>query len=320
MMKRRQLAALAASSMALLATRPARAAWPERPITLIVAFPAGGGTDIAARTLARFMERDLGQPIVIVNRGGAGGDIGWAEMARAQPDGYTIGFINTPNIISNPIERQTRYRLEDFAPIANLVDDPGAFFVAPDSPFRTVPDLIGYAKANPERVTYGTTGIGSDDHLAVLALERVAGVRFTHVPFSGAAPVRNALMGRQITVASMNIGEGVTDMRQGTLRALAQMAASRWAEAPDTPTFREQGFDVVQGSMRGLAAPAGVPGAALERLAGAVRATLENPEFRHLASQQALPLRYMGPEEYRASLIALRGQLQALWREHPWKE
>lgn len=318
-MQRRQLATLAASA-ALLAARPARAAWPERPVTLIVAFPAGGGTDVAARTLARFMERELGQPIVVLNRGGAGGEIGWSEMARAQPDGYTIGFINTPNILSIPIERQARYKLEDFAPVANVVDDPGAFVVPTDSQFRTLSDLVAFARANPDSVTYATTGIGSDDHLAALAFERLAGVRMTHVPFAGAAPVRNALVGRQITMASMNVGEAIADMRSGLARALGQMAPARWSEAPDTPTFREQGFDVIQGSMRGLAAPAGVPGPVLQRLAAAARAAMENPEFRQLATQQALPLRYLGPEEYGAALAALRSELQGLWRAHPWKE
>jgi len=316
-MRRRTLAALAAAAAA---PRPARAAWPDRPVTMIVAFPAGGGTDVAARTLARFLERGLGVPVVVLNRGGAGGEIGWSELARAAPDGGTIGFINTPNIVSIPIERAARFRLEDFAPVANVVDDPGAFLVAPDSPFRTLPDLVAHARAEPERVTYGTTGIGSDDHLAALAFERLAGVRMTHVPFAGAAQVRNAIIGRQITLASMNVGEGINDMRQGQLRALGQMAASRWAEAPDTPTFREAGFDVVQSSMRGLAAPAGVPAPVLERLAAATRAAMEDEEFRRLASQQALPLRYLGPDDYAATLRALRGELQALWREHPWKE
>ena len=319
-MQRRQLVTLAASSAALLLPRIARADWPERPITLIVAFPVGGGTDVAARTVARFMERHLGQSIVVLNRGGAGGEIGWSEMIRSAPDGYTIGFINTPNIVSIPIERSARYRLEDFAPVANVVDAPGAFLVPPDSPFRTLADLVGFARAHTEEVTYGTTGIGSDDHLAVLAFARLTGVRMTHVPFAGAGPVRNAIIGKQIAVASMNVGEGITDMRQGQLRALGQMATAPGAKAPDTPTFREQGYDVVQSSMGGLAAPAGVPGPVLERLATAAKAAMEDPEFRTIASQQALPLRYFGPEEYRAKLTGLRRDLQALWWEHPWKE
>jgi tripartite-type tricarboxylate transporter receptor subunit TctC len=145
-------------------------------------------------------------------------------------------------------------------------------------------------------------------------------VRFTHVPFAGAAQVRNAILGRQIVLASMNIGEGIADTRQGQLRPLGQMGERRWEEAPDVPTFREQGFDVVQGSMRGVAAPAGVPREVLDRLAVAVRRTMEDAEFRQLAVQQALPLRFLGPEEYRAELLAMRDGFQRLWTAHPWKE
>lgn len=319
-MRRRNLLGLAAGYTVFAATRPARAAWPERPVTMIVAFPPGGGTDVAARTLARFLERELGQSVVVLNRGGAGGEIGWAELARARPDGYTIGFINTPNLLTIPIERQARFKLEDFAPVANVVDDPGGFFVPPDSRFRSLGDLVTYARAHPGEVTYGTTGIGSDDHLATLAFQRLAGVELNHVPFSGAAQVRNAILGKQIDIAAMNMGEGLADMRQGQLRPLGQMAENRWDQTPEVPTFREQGFDVVQGSMRGLAAPAGVPAEVQERLAAAVRRVMQDPEFRRLAEQQGLPLRYLGPDDYRRELARMRDDYQQLWAAHPWKE
>jgi tripartite-type tricarboxylate transporter receptor subunit TctC len=290
-------------------------------MTMILAYPAGGGTDAAGRTLARFLERELGQPIAVINRPGAGGEIGFTELARAKPDGHVIGFINTPTIVTIPIERpQARFRLEDFAPVANVVDDPGAFFVLADSPFRTLADLVAHAKAKPEEVTYGTSGIGSDDHLAALAFERAAGVRLTHVPFAGASAVRNALLGRQITLASLNMGEGIADMQSGTARALGQMAERRWEVAPDTPTFREQGFDIVEGSMRGVAAPAGVPREVLDRLVAAVRQAMEGAEFRQLAAQQALPLRFLDPDAYRAELFGLRTRLQQLWTAHAWRE
>ena len=309
-------AALAAPAVA----QTAMARYPERPIQMIVAFAPGGGTDVAARTLARFMSASLGQPIVVNNRAGAGGEIGFGELARARPDGYTIGFINTPNIASIPIERRARYRLEDFAPIANIVDDPGAFFVLADSPFRTLADLVAHAKAKPEDVTYGTTGIGSDDHLAALAFERIAGLRLTHVPFAGASAVRNAMLGRQITIASLNVGEGIADAQSGTARALGQMAERRWEMAPDVPTFREQGIDIVEGSMRGVAGPAGLPRDVLDRLVAAAREAVENPEFKQLAAQQALPLRFLDPDAYRTELFAIRARLQTLWAAHPWRE
>ena len=293
---------------------------PERPITMIVAFAPGGGTDVAARTLARFMERELGQSVVVHNRAGAGGEVGWAELARARPDGLTIGFINTPNLVTIPIERQARYRLEDFSPIANVVDDPGGFWVLPDSPWRNLADLATAARAAPGTISYGTTGVGSDDHLATLAFERLSGTRLLHVPFNGSSQVRNAILGRTIQIAAMNMGEGVGDFRQNVLRPLGQMADARWANTPEVPTFREQGFDVVDGSLRGLAAPAGTPPAVLQRLAQVVRSVMEKPEFIAAATQQQLPLRFLDPDQHRAVLVAMRENYQAMWARHPWRE
>lgn len=305
----------------LAATRASAQAWqPDRAITMIVAFAAGGGTDVAARTLARFMERELGQSVVVNNRPGAGGEIGWSELARSRPDGLTIGFINTPNIVTIPIERQARYKLDDFAPIANVVDDPGGFWVLPESPWKNLQDLAAAARAAPGTIPYGTTGVGSDDHLATLAFERATGTRFLHVPFNGSSQVKNALLGRQIQLAAMNMGEGVGDFRQGQIRPLGQMATSRWANTAEVPTFREQGFDVVDGSLRGLAAPAGTPQPVLQRLAGVVKAVMEHPEFVALANQQQLPLRFLDPDQHRAVLTAMNDTYTRMWREHPWQD
>lgn len=287
---------------------------------MIVAFAAGGGTDVAARTLGRAMEKDLGQSVVIVNRAGAGGEIGWGELARARPDGYTIGFINTPNIVTIPIERRARYRLEDFSPIANIVDDPCGYWVNGDSAIRTLDDLVRAARAAPGTIAYGTTGVGSDDHLATLAFERIAGIQLLHVPFAGSSQVRNAILSRTIQLAAMNIAEGLPDQRAGLLRALGQMRDGRWSAVPELPTFRELGFDIVQSSMRGVAAPAGMPAPVLARLAGAVEFALRDEEFLRSAAQQDLPLRYLGPDAYLTALRAMRDEYAALWAQHPWRD
>ncbi len=299
----------------------AQSGFPDRPLSMVLAFPAGGGTDVAARPLARIMERYLGQPIVITNRPGAAGEIGFTELARSKPDGYTIGFINTPTIVTIPLERpQARFRLDDFAPLLNVVDDPGAIWVLPDSPIRTVADLVAEARRRPGQISYGTSGIGSDDHLAVLALERASGTKFLHVPFAGGAPVRTATLGRQIELAVTNIGEAIGDFRQGMFRPLGQMGTARWPVMKDVPTFREQGFDVVEGSMRGLAAPAGLPRPVLDRLADAARRAAEDPEWQAIATQLALPLRLLGPDEYRGELVAMQAQYEKLWAAHPWRD
>jgi tripartite-type tricarboxylate transporter receptor subunit TctC len=305
----------------LAAPALAQGEWrPDRPLTMIVAFAAGGGTDAAARSIARFMEKDLGQTVVVLNRPGAGGEIGFSELARARPDGLTIGFINTPHIVTLPIERRTRFRLEDFSLVGNIVDDPGGIWVRADSAIRDLAGLLAAARAQPDSVGYGTTGVGSDDHLAMLALERATGLRFLHVPFGGSAQVKQNLISRAIPVAVMNVAEGVAELRQGTLRCLAQMGASRWAPLAEIPTLREQGFDVVEGSMRGIAAPAGLPPEVLARLALSVERTVADPDFQASAAQQNLPLRFLPPPAFLDELEALRRHYQALWQQHPWRE
>jgi tripartite-type tricarboxylate transporter receptor subunit TctC len=316
------MAGLAAMPLARTALAQGSAqGFPDKPLTMVIAFPAGGGTDIAARPLARIMEKYLGQPVVVTNRGGAGGEIGFTELARSKPDGYTIGFINTPTIVTIPIERpQARFRLDDFAPVLNIVDDPGAIWVLPDSPIRNVADLVAEARKRPGQISYGTSGIGSDDHLAILALERVTGTKFLHVPFAGGAPVRTATLSRQIDLAVTNIGEAIGDYRQGLFRAIGQMGPRRWPVMADVPTFREQGFDVVEGSMRGLAAPAGLPRPVLERIVEAARQAAADPEWQAVATQLALPLRLLGPDEYRAELVAMQAHYEKLWTAHPWRD
>jgi tripartite-type tricarboxylate transporter receptor subunit TctC len=313
---------LIAATLAAPAIAQAQGAgWrPDRQITMIVAFAPGGGTDAAARTIARFMERDLGQPVVVLNRPGAGGEIGFSELARARPDGYTIGFINTPTIVTIPIERRARFKLDDFALIANIVDDPGGIWVLNDNPIRDFAGLLAAARAAPGTIGYGTTGIGSDDHLAILAIQRATGTQFLHIPFAGSSQVKQNLMSRSIPLAVMNMAEGMNEWRQGVLRPLIQMGATRWEPAAEVPTLKETGLDIVEGSMRGMAAPAGMPPAVLERLALSVRRTVEDAEFKRLAVQQNLPLRFLAPPEYAAELQALKARYEALWAQHPWRE
>lgn len=307
-------AALAVGASSVLA------AYPERPITMIVAYAPGGGTDVLARSFAPFIEKYLGggASITIVNKGGAGGEVGFTAAAQAKADGYTIGFLNLPNFLTMPIERQTRYTLESFVPLANMVDDPGAFNVHIDSPFKTLKDLVEYAKANPGAVTVGTSGVGSDDHLSMLAFAKQAGIKMTHVPFNGAAPNRTALMGRHITVGSFNISEVVDFAKEGKIRILGQMAEKRWVMAPDVPTFKEQGFDVIMGSQRGIGAPANFPEEATKKLSEAIGKAVEDPEFQALAKKTYLPLAFMPAPEYSAFLAKMNERFKQMWAEDPW--
>ncbi|HPU54123.1 MAG TPA: tripartite tricarboxylate transporter substrate binding protein, partial [Burkholderiaceae bacterium] len=217
----------------------AQAAYPERPIRMIVAYSAGGATDVTARAIAPFIEKYLGggARIVIENRTGAGGAIGFAALAAAPPDGYTIGFINTPNLVTIPIERKSSFTWESFDLIGNVVDDPSNFSVLSSSPITTLDQLAAYARSKPGQVTVGTTGVGSDDHLAMLMFEKIAGVKMNHVPFKGAADVRAATLGKQIDVAAVNIGEALQATKGGApFRNFGPMSVARTDLAPEIPT------------------------------------------------------------------------------------
>jgi tripartite-type tricarboxylate transporter receptor subunit TctC len=320
---RRLLPSLLLSAAAIAAPGFAMAAYPEQPIKMIVAYGAGGGTDIVARVMAPYIAKYLGNnaSIVVVNRPGAGGGIGFTEVANAPADGYTIGFINTPNVLTIPIERKASFHWQGFDLLGNVIDDPGNFSVHADSPIKNLKDLVAYAKANPGAVSYGTTGIGSDDHLAALMFERAAGVKLTHVPFKGAAEVHNAVASKQIFMAAMNIGEALQYAKGGSpLRQLGQMSTGRTNLAPAIPTFKEQGYDIVMASLRGIAAPKGLPAPLREQLVNAVQKAAADPEFQAKAANYFAPLRYLPPARYEAELREAETGFRQLWKDMPWGE
>ena len=302
----------------------ANAAYPEKPINLIVAYSPGGGTDLIARAIAPYLEKYLGggARMVIVHRPGAGGEIGFAAIANAPADGYTIGFVNTPPLITVPIERSAQFGgPQRFDLLGNVIDDPCNFSVHSDAPFRNLRELAEFAKANPGKVTVGSSGIGSDDHLVMLMFERAAGVKMTHVPFKGAADVRTALLSKQITVGAINIGEAVQSIKGGApMRNIGQFAPKRANLAPDLATAREQGFDIELSSLRGMAAPKGLPPEIRDRLVKAVAAAAADPEFQAQAVKFFAPLRFLSPAEFERVIKEAEVDFRKLWKEIPWGE
>jgi tripartite-type tricarboxylate transporter receptor subunit TctC len=301
----------------------ALAAWPgDKPITMIIAYSPGGGTDLVARAVAPFLEKYLGggARIVIVNRPGAGGEIGFTAIANAAPDGYTIGFVNTPPLMTIPIERSAQFGgPQRFELLGNLIDDPCNFAVHAESDIRNLKDLVAYAKANPGKVTVGSTGIGSDDHLLMLMFERAAGVKMSHIPFKGSADVRAALQTRQITVAAINVGESLQGIRGGTpMRNIAQFSPARTNLAPDLPTGREQGFDIELSSLRGMAAPKGLPTDLRDRLVKAVEAAASDAEFQAQATKFFAPLRFLTPAQFEKEIREAEAGFRQLYKEMPW--
>lgn len=323
---KRILRGLGAFAFALTGAFPVAgsAAWPaDQPINMIVAYAPGGGTDIVARAIVPYIEKYLGDgaKINIVNRPGAGGEIGFAAIAAAPPDGYTIGFINTPNLLTIPIERRTAFTWQSYDLLGNAVDDPGTFCVHADGPIRNLAELAAYAKANPGAVSVGTTGVGSDDHLAMVMFEKIAGVKMNHIPFKGSADTRTAIAGKQIVVAAINVGESLQYIKGGTpLRCLGQMTMTRSTMAPDLPTFREQGFPMEMASLRGMGAPKGVPSAIRERLVRAIERAAADPTFQVQAEKYYAPMRYLPPAKYEAELRDAEAQFRQMWKELPWTE
>jgi hypothetical protein len=210
-----------AGAAALAAARPAQAqAYPTRPIEMIVAFPAGGGTDVGARSIARVMEKHLGPNarLGVINRHGAGGEVGWTALAQSRPDGYTIGFINAPAIVAMTIEKQTRFQMDSFDPIGNVITDPNVLLVHRDSAFRTVADFIDNAKANPGTFTVGSSGApGNSEHLALLQIQVRTQTRYNFAPFNGTAPLKSAILGRHVPAAILSISEVLQEAREGRI-------------------------------------------------------------------------------------------------------
>lgn len=313
---------LGAAVATLAAPRLAHAAWPaDRPIEVIVPFPPGGGVDNMVRPIVHFVQPRLqGARFAIVNRAGAAGQIGFEALFNAAPDGYTIGAVTNTAMHAIAVERRPRYRPEDFTYIANVVDDPGGFWVRADSPWQNLSDLQAAARARPETIGVGTAGIGSDDHLLQLSFEQAAGVRLLHVPYNGTAPVMRDLLGGSLAVGSLNMSEGLPLMREGKIRCLGQGGPERWAPTGTVPTFREQGFDVLGGSARGIAAPPGLPDEIRQRLEQAFAEALADPALIADAERTGLPLRPLIGSAYREMMRADHAAIQALWQRRPWRE
>lgn len=293
--------------------------YPQRPVNVIVSFGPGGGTDVAARTIEPFIEKYLDEDLVIMNKPGAGGEVGFSLLAASDPDGYTMGFINIPAMFAYSYARETKYSRESFAPIANLVYDPGIFAVKEGSQIKTLEELIEYGKKNPGALPIGTSGsVGSSEHLAILQVESITGAKFNHVPFGSTSALRTALLGGHVPVAAFNLSEAVDYQQEGAIIILGVMDSERSDTAPDVPTFKEVGIDLVTGSSRGLAFPANVPAEIVSKVSAAVAKAMDDPEYIAKAKKAGVPLDYMGPEEYGKFLTNTDEGLAEAWKNDPW--
>jgi len=301
----------------------AQTAWPnDRPVEVIVLSAAGGGVDAMTRLVMPLIAQQIpGMRVVVLNRPGAGGQIGLEATFNAARDGYTLGATTFPAHNAFPIERQVRYLPLDFTFICNVVEDANCFYVRVESPFKSLQDLVAAAKARPGQLSCGNTGIGSDDHLFALHFEELAGLqKMISVPFTGTAPLLPQLLGGNLDIAALNVYDALPLVRDGKLRILAQAAARRAPDAPDTPTFRELGYDLVHGASRGILGPPNMPQHVTEKLIAAARVALVSEEFKREAARVFMPLNPMFGAEYKAFAERSFADLQRLWRVRPWRE
>jgi tripartite-type tricarboxylate transporter receptor subunit TctC len=287
-------------------------AFPSKPIRIVVPFAAGGPTDLMARAIAKNMSTSLGQPVIVDNKPGGGGVIGMSEVTRGAADGYTLVFpsilaVTNPALMPNyPFDT-----LRDFAPLTVVGFIPHAVVVRPDFPAKTLQELVAMAKAKPDSLSYGSSGNGTSAHLGAALFAQRAGIRATHVPYRGAGPAVQDLLGGQIQFMFLDMSSALAQIKAGKLRALAVAPKSRFAGLPDVPTVAEQGypgFDVH--GWYGLLLKAGTPAPVTQRLYAEVKRALDTQEVREIFQAQGIEPGGMPPAEFTA---LVRDDL-ALWK------
>ena len=291
--------ALGAAVLLSLGAPGVSAAWPERPITLVVPFAPGGPTDIIARIVSIALSQSLGQNVVVDNRGGAAGNIGMGQVARAAPDGYTLLLTSTAIAVNPALFNNLPYdSVKDFAPISELVNAPNVLVVRADSDIKTVADLVSQAKANPAKFNYASPGAGTKSHLTGELLKLRAGIQMVHVPFRGAGPAAQAVLANTTQVGSVALAAAESLIKDGQLRALAVTSAKRWFSLPDVPTMIEAGYpDFISDTFNALFAPAGTPPDIMAVLVRESRAAFQNPDAREQARKAGFEVVAGTPEQ-----------------------
>jgi len=304
----RRILLAGAALLALGLADPAAAAWPERPITLIVPWAAGGGTDATARIIAKIMEPDLGVPVNVVNRTGGSGVVGHSAIATAEPDGYTIGLI-TFEIGSMHWQGLTDLKWSDYTPIALVNEDPAGVIVRADSPYKTAKELLDAVKAAPKgKFKASGTAQGGSWHIALGGMLRAAGLPADHVqwvPSTGAATALQDLVAGGVDFVTCSVPEAKALIDAGKVRALALMGKERNPTFPDVPTLEEAtGIDFQLGAWRGLAGPRGLPKEVTDKLVPLAKKVYDSKEFQDFMASRGFATVYAPPEEFAAFMKA----------------
>ncbi|ANN67778.1 tripartite tricarboxylate transporter substrate binding protein [Bordetella bronchialis] len=292
----------------------APAAYPTRPITLVNPYAAGGPADIVARSLARGLEKRLGQPVVVENKPGGGASIGTAFVARAKADGYTLLLGTSAGHVVTPLMQKTAYDgVADFTFASVVAVQPIMLAVNPARGIGTVAELIARAQAAPGKLSYGSAGVGGATHLGAELFQQAAHIQLNHIPYPGASPAVNDAVGGQLDMVMLNLSASLPFIRQGRLVPLAYAADRRSPLLPQVPTLDEAGVHGAQAATwYSLAAPAGTPPAVVQRLSDAVREVNDDPDYRRVMQDQAIELMALAPGQARAYVEKDRADMQAL--------
>lgn len=303
------LAAVVVASGSALAVA---ADYPDHPVQFIVPFNPGGGADASQRLFNRYAEDVVKQPLVVVNKPGAGGARGWAELVHSKPDGYTLTITTPPfNIIPALVRpKQTGYTLDQFTNICIYAVVPDVLLVREDSPYKTLADLVKFAKANPGKVKAANTGALGADFMTTLLIEKGTGIDFTQIPFTGGS---QALAGTLAGTTDAMVASTLFAVAQkGKLRTLAIASTKRSADVPDVPTFKELGYNVVSERYRAISGPPGLPENVVKFWADACKKVTEIPDFQKAMEKIGQPHAYLGPAEANAAIKDMTEHMQEL--------
>ena len=297
------LALVCVSSLAVVSARAAD--YPTRPVHIIVGYPPGGSTDIVARLIGNWLSQRLGQQFIVENRAGAGNNIGTEQVTKAAPDGYTMLLVNPANTINASLYKKLNFNfLRDIDPVGNVIQVPNVMEVNPSVPAKTVPEFIAYVKANPDKVNVASSGNGTSIHLSGELFKMMTGIKMTHVPYKGSAPMLTDLLAGQVQVTFDNLPSSIGHIKAGKLRALAVTTAKRSPELPDVPTVAESVPGYEASAFFGFGVPHGTPKEIVDKLNHEINLALKDPGMlKKLADLGGIPAPGT-PDDFKTFLTA----------------
>lgn len=272
--------------------------YPSGPVNFIVCYSAGGGSDAGARILANAAEKYVGKPIVVQNKPGAGGGIGWTSLVNSKPDGQTMSLLNIPSMIFLPLQGKANYQLDQIVPVIQLVEDPALLIVKKGGKFKKFEDLVDYAKKNPGKVSMATCGAGSDIHVISEIMNDKLGIKLNPVPFAGTGDAVVSVVGGHSDTSIPKVSEAIAALEAGQIDVLAAFTDERLPDFPNVPTMKELGLDLKHASSRGVGVPKGTPKEVIDFLHDSLKKGTEEADYKAKMKSAGLAIKYRNGEDF----------------------